>query len=124
MTTTNFLGSDARASDGVLSIGAGSPSEKLHFRTEGTGQATSYTLIYDAYIPASGALRGWVPFFQTDVSNGSDGDLFGRLEGGHYGIGISGDYQGSANLDAWNRIGFTVETLGEEVTIKKFKSIM
>ena len=120
MTTTNFLGSDARASDGVLSIGAGSPSEKLHFRTEGTGQATSYTLIYDAYIPASGALRGWVPFFQTDVSNGSDGDLFGRLEGGHYGIGISGDYQGSANLDAWNRIGFTVETLGEEVTIKKF----
>lgn len=47
---------------------------------------------------------------QTDLTNLSDGDIFGKASGDSYGVGIGGNYRGAAKLDAWNRIGLTIET--------------
>ncbi|MBS7542957.1 cadherin-like domain-containing protein [Ancylobacter oerskovii] len=105
--------------DQLLSVPNAAQNQRLLVVPGGTGTATSYTLIYDVYVPSATA-GSWVPFFQGDVNNGNDADLFGRVEGDAFGIGIGGNYQGEAKLDTWNRIAFTVETSDTEVTIKKY----
>ncbi|MCA1952839.1 MAG: metallophosphoesterase, partial [Hyphomicrobiales bacterium] len=77
-------------------------------------------MVFDLFMK-SGDMGGYAALFQTDLSNASDGDFFLRKTGSTFGIGISGDYDGAAPLDAWHRIAVTVENAGDgTATMKKF----
>ncbi|GAB4071060.1 cadherin-like domain-containing protein [Ancylobacter sonchi] len=119
MTSSNAAELNETSVDQLLSVPNAAQNQRLLVIPGGTGTAVSYTLVYDVYVPSATA-GSWVPFFQGDAGNGNDADLFGRIEGDSFGIGIGGNYQGEAALDAWNRIAFTVETGETEVTIKKY----
>ncbi|ACL55526.1 glycerophosphodiester phosphodiesterase family protein [Methylobacterium nodulans] len=119
MSTTTPANAVEASTDWMLGIVKAAPNQTLRVAPGGTGTASAYTLVYDVYVPAANA-GGWLPFLQTDSANSNDGDLFGKIEAGSYGIGIGGDYKGSAKLDAWNRIAFTVETQNGEVAIGKY----
>ncbi len=84
-----------------------------------TGKVTSFSLVYDVYFPSEG-VGSWMTFFQSDVSNTSDGDLFGAVQQNAFGVGISSQYQGAASLDAWHRIAFTVEAGQNGSTLSKY----
>lgn len=108
------------SSDWLLTVPALAQQQGILVSPGGAGMATSYSLVYDVYFPASGS-SGWMPFLQTDFNNGNDGDIFGKVGVGSYGVGISGGYHGSAKLDAWNRIGLTIETdAAGAVSMKKY----
>ena len=108
------------SSDWLLTIPRLSQQQSILVSPNGAGTATSYSLVYDVYFPKNGS-TGWMPFLQTDLTNRSDGDIFGKASGDSYGLGISSDYRGTAKLDAWNRIGLTIETdAGGAVSMKKY----
>lgn len=108
------------SSDWLLTIPRLSQQQGILVSPNGSGMATSYSLVYDVYFPANGS-TGWMPFLQTDVTNVSDGDIFGKASGTSYGLGISSNYRGTAKLDAWNRIGLTIETSTDgTVSMKKY----
>ncbi|MDA5635158.1 MULTISPECIES: Ig-like domain-containing protein [Rhizobium/Agrobacterium group] len=108
------------SSDWLLAIPRLSQQQGILVSPNGTGMATSYSLVYDVYFPKNGS-SGWMPFLQTDLTNVSDGDIFGKASGDSYGLGISSDYRGTARLDAWNRIGLTIETdASGAVSMKKY----
>lgn len=109
-TTQNSIANPIEASsDWLLTIPRLSQNQSVLVSPNGTGMATSYSLVYDVYFPKNGS-TGWMPFLQTDTTNLSDGDIFGKASGDSYGVGIGGNYRGAAKLDAWNRIGLTIET--------------
>lgn len=90
----------------VAQIDALGQTEGILVQPEGTGGATEYTLVYDLYV-ASGQ-GSYASLLQTDLNNRSDGELFLRNAGnGSAGIGISGNYQGNLQYDAWNRVAFS-----------------
>lgn len=108
------------SSDWLLTIPRLSQQQGILVSPNGSGMATSYSLVYDVYFPASGS-TGWMPFLQTDVTNSSDGDIFGKASGSSYGLGISSNYRGAAKLDAWNRIGLTIDKNTDgTVSMKKY----
>lgn len=108
------------SSDWLLTIPRLSQQQGILVSPNGTGMATSYSLVYDVYFPKNGS-TGWMPFLQTDLTNGSDGDIFGKASGDSYGLGISSDYRGTAKLDAWNRIGLTIDKdASGAVSMKKY----
>lgn len=108
------------ATDWLLAIPGKSSEQRLLVSPNGTGLATSYSLIYDVYFPKNGN-GGWMPFLQTDLRNTTDGDFFGRADGSGYELGINGVYSGAAKLDAWNRIGVTVQRdANNGVTMTKY----
>ncbi len=76
-----------------------------------SGSITSFTLVYDLLLTA-GQGSGFAALLQTDLTNGSDADLFVRQNGDAGGIGISGVYEGEASFGAWHRLAFTFEDLG------------
>lgn len=96
------------SSDWLLKIPSLSQQQSILVSPGGTGTVTSYSLVYDVYFPANGS-SGWMPFLQTDIGNSNDADIFGKASGDSYGVGIGGSYRGTAKLDAWNRIGLTIE---------------
>ncbi|WER18357.1 Ig-like domain-containing protein [Agrobacterium fabrum] len=96
------------SSDWLLTVPRLSQQQSILVSPNGSGMATSYSLVYDVYFPSNGS-TGWMPFLQTDVTNVSDGDIFGKASGDSYGLGISSNYRGTAKLDAWNRIGLTID---------------
>ncbi len=73
-----------------------------------SGMIGTYTLIFDLH---AGSDSGWSynSLFQTDLSNGSDGEFFMLRSGDSFGIGISGQYAGAFGLDAWHRLVVTAE---------------
>ncbi|MFK0205991.1 Ig-like domain-containing protein [Agrobacterium sp. NPDC090283] len=108
------------SSDWLLTVPRLSQQQGILVSPNGNGMATSYSLVYDVYFPKNGS-SGWMPFLQTDLTNISDGDIFGKVGGDSYGVGISGNYRGAAKLDAWNRIGLTIETdANGAVSMKKY----
>ncbi|MGI6246358.1 MAG: DUF4214 domain-containing protein [Pseudochelatococcus sp.] len=120
VTTADDAGiAAAPAADRVLSIPAATPEQALLVTPGGAGTATSYSIAFDIFVPSEGT-SGWISFFQANPENGDDADLFGNVSGDGYGIGIGGNYQGKAQLDAWNRIAFTVDTADGQVTITKY----
>ncbi|MGV6874697.1 DUF4214 domain-containing protein [Pseudochelatococcus sp. B33] len=119
MTSSTFATLLDASEDWLLGIPATAPDQSLFVVPGGTGNPAAYTLIYDLYVP-SPAPSGWIAFFQSNTGNSDDGDLFGRIEGSGFGIGIGGNYQGTARLDAWNRIAFTIEEADGQVTIAKY----
>ncbi|NRF09090.1 Ig-like domain-containing protein [Agrobacterium pusense] len=96
------------SSDWLLKIPDLSQQQSILVSPGGTGTVTSYSLVYDVYFPSGGSTE-WIPFLQTDLTNSNDGDIFGSASSASYGIGIGGNYRGTAKLDAWNRIGVTIE---------------
>jgi 3',5'-cyclic AMP phosphodiesterase CpdA/Ca2+-binding RTX toxin-like protein len=105
--------------DWLLNIARLTKQQGILISPGGTGTVSTYSLVYDVYFPASGT--AWIPFLQTDVTNSSDGDIFGKVGGGSYGLGINSDYRGAAKLDAWNRIGLTIEKdAAGGVSMKKY----
>ena len=79
----------------------------------GGDYVNQYTLIYDIYFPTS-ADGTWRSLWQTDPSNGSDGDLFvGNANSGN-GIGISSVYDGVVTASAWHRLAFAFDLTGTE----------
>ena len=119
MSTSNISNVIEGSGDWILNVGANAPNQTLQIALGGTGTAVNYTLVYDIYIPADTG-SGWVPFLQTNVDNTNDADLFGQIADTTYGIGISSTYPGAAKLNAWNRIGFTVETADGVAKISKY----
>jgi hypothetical protein len=79
----------------------------------GGDYVNQYTLIYDIYFPSS-ADGTWRSLWQTDPSNGNDGDLFvGNANSGN-GIGISSVYDGVVTASAWHRLAFAFDLTGTE----------
>lgn len=120
-TSPNSIANPIESSaDWLLTIPRLSQQQGMLVSLNGTGTIPSYSLVYDVYFPASGS-TGWMPFLQTDVTNSGDGDIFGKASGESYGLGISSDYRGAAKLDAWNRIGLTIEKdASGVVSMKKY----
>jgi hypothetical protein len=76
----------------------------------GGSKVNQYTLVLDVLFPATST--GFRAFWQTDVDNASDGELFVN---GANGIGISGSYQGNLTPDIWHRVVFTVDLTKREL---------
>jgi hypothetical protein len=70
----------------------------------------AYTLIYDLYMPQQGGLG---VFFQGDLNNVTDGDLWLNFRDGYALVGTNGQDEGNLPLDSWHRVGFTLERVGE-----------
>ncbi|MFC0218885.1 family 16 glycoside hydrolase, partial [Pseudochelatococcus lubricantis] len=96
-----------------LSQGQGVLVKPAQALPEGT-VVTSYSLVYDLLIPSGGS---WFSFLQTDVTNGSDAELFLKFGSG---IGINGDYEGGFTFNEWHRVAFTIENEGSQTRIKKY----
>jgi hypothetical protein len=58
-----------------------------------------YTLMFDFRIPATGS---WYTFFQTDVTNSSDGEVFIR-PAGNIGVGSTGYSDATVSPNEWHR---------------------
>jgi Ca2+-binding RTX toxin-like protein len=105
----------APTSDGLLGIQR-LPSELqntqsgLLLQPGGTGEVSSYSLVFDVYVPASSAQSGQFAFFQANAQNNDEAEISGQVSGDSYGVGTGGEHYGFAQLDAWNRIGVTVQT--------------
>ncbi len=104
---------------GVLRVPALSPNQGLLVTPEAAGTFDEYTLIYDIYV--ADVQGTWTSFFQTDITNSGDGELYLANGGsGFGGIGISGAYDGPFTYDAWNRVAFTVSLDGDAQVLNKY----
>ncbi|MGX1788181.1 calcium-binding protein [Bosea sp. NPDC055332] len=116
MTTSGENTSSAQSSpDGLLAIsrlpsGQQNTPSGLLLQPGGTGQVSSYSIVFDVYVPASSAQSGQFSFFQANSQNNDDAEISGQVSGDRYGVGTGGEHYGFAQLDAWNRIGVTVQT--------------
>ena len=83
----------------------------------GGNTVTDYTMLWDVFRPAY-SWNSYMPLYQTDFSNTTDGDFFVNPNGG---IGISGQYSGRVSDrvgdNVWNRIAVTRSSDG---TMKKY----
>lgn len=92
----------------VMKLDALNPDEGILIKPDMTGKVANYTLAYDMYLPSGQG--SWAALLQTDVNNGSDGELFfNRVASDTAGLGISGNYPDSISYDSWNRVIVTVE---------------
>jgi len=112
------LGVEAPGADiAVMEHGSYGANEGLHVSPEGLeGQVSSYTMVWDLNL--SELPSGYHALFQTDVENGSDGELF--IRGSDGGLGISSVYEGSVELNTWTRVAITVETVDDTTTLNKY----
>lgn len=99
----------ASTSDGLLAIQRLPTPSGLLLQPGGTGEVSSYSLVFDVYVPASTAQSGQFAFFQANPQNNDDAEISGQVSGDSYGVGTGGEHYGYAQLDAWNRIGVTVQ---------------
>ncbi len=74
-----------------------------------------YSLVFDILVPDGQGT--WTSFIQLNTANADDAELFLRSNGdGTGGIGISGNYTGSFEYGAWQRVGFVFDDLGNGTT--------
>ncbi|MDR1681739.1 MAG: Ig-like domain-containing protein [Prevotellaceae bacterium] len=59
-----------------------------------------YTLMFDFRIPATGS---WYTFFQTEMTNSSDGEVFIR-PAGNIGVGSTGYSEATVSPNEWHRL--------------------
>lgn len=114
---TQFGGEGPGGADApVLAYPGYAPDEGVLVRLPGvTGSLSSYTAVWDVKVEA---LAGFQALLQTDASQGSDGELFIRGDGG---VGIGGDYDGAVAPGAWSRIAVTVQDRGDgTATLSKY----
>ncbi len=98
-------------SDGSVDLGPGSHFILDHDIPAGTGggsEVNEYTLLFDVRYPSSSP---WKALFQTDTSNGNDGELFIRTGSGTVGTaaGLGGYSANATSTDTWYRIVMTVD---------------
>jgi hypothetical protein len=106
--------------DHALQFPAADAAGGFRVRPGLSGSITSYTLVYDLLLPA-GQASDYAGLLQTDLTNASDADLFVRKMGESGGIGIGGTYEGEASYDAWHRLAFSFEDLGNgKATLSKY----
>ncbi len=123
-TTASALGAAlpvaGSADDEILNFAAATPGQGFVVKPGGTAAAVaSYTLVYDVYFPSTGT-GTYFSFLQTDPTDASDADLFGKSNGSTWGVGISSKYAGAATLDAWHRVAFTVDTGATGTVLSKY----
>lgn len=102
----------------VMKVNALSPDAAIHVNPDIDGPIQTYTLVYDLYVP--GDQGGWTALLQTDVTNGSDGELFIRDNGTSGGLGISSNYQGAISYEAWNRVAITMTVQDGKHVLTKY----
>ncbi len=105
-----IAGIDTVAGDGAISIGPGSYYTATHGISPNGGGSyvNEWTYVVDFKYPT----LDWICFFQTNQSNGNDGDCFVRGGGGVPGsLGVSATgYTGWATVkDTWYRMVVTVD---------------
>lgn len=103
---------------GVMRFQPTTPSQGLTIDLNNGGATIrDYTMVWDIFRPGP-SWDSWMPLYQTDISNTSDGDFF--INPGD-GIGISADYDGVVSNGrgniSWNRIAVTRAADG---TLKKY----
>lgn len=103
---------------GVMRFQPTTPSQGLTIDLNNGGATVrDYTMVWDIFRPGP-SWDSWMPLYQTDISNTSDGDFF--INPGD-GIGISADYDGVVSNGrgniSWNRIAVTRAADG---TLKKY----
>ncbi|WP_417676847.1 LamG-like jellyroll fold domain-containing protein [Pseudodonghicola sp.] len=115
---TSQLGVEEPGADiAVMEHGSYDAKEGLHVVPAGLeGSVSSYTMVWDLNL--SDLPANYHALFQTDVENGSDGDLF--IRGSDGGLGIDSIYEGSVELNSWTRVAITVETEGDTTTLNKY----
>ncbi len=106
--------------ESVLLLPALSPTKAMTLSPNlGAPEGTligDYSLVFDILVPDGQG--SWTSFIQLNPTNADDGELFIRSNGnGTGGIGISGNYQGSFEYGAWQRVGFVFEDQGNGTTI-------
>ena len=103
---------------GVMRFEPTSPSQGLTVQlNNGATTISDYTMVWDLFRPGP-SWDSWLPLFQTDIANTTDGDFFINPNDG---IGISGVYHGTvsnarSNI-SWNRIAVSRAADG---TLKKY----
>ncbi|MFA6456563.1 MAG: T9SS type A sorting domain-containing protein [Bacteroidota bacterium] len=96
------------AGNGALRIGSGSYYQMAHgINPNGGGtRVNEYTLMIDFRVSNSSS---WKCFFQTDVSNTSDGDCFINPSGGTIGVSATGYSSFSVTPNEWYRLVLSVK---------------
>ena len=94
---------------GVVVVPAQGPDSAIAVTPTGlSGRIDTYSIVVDLLLsPTAGR---WTSLFQTDPTNGGDGEIFFRNDGGTASIGISGDYDGALTLGEWGRVALVFET--------------
>ncbi len=103
---------------GVMRFAATTPTQGLTVDLNNGGTTvTDYTMVWDVFRPGP-SWNSWMPLYQTDVSNTTDGEFFVNPGDG---IGISGNYSGTVTNGrgniSWDRIAVTRSSDG---TMKKY----
>lgn len=103
---------------GLMRFQPTTPSQGFEVNLNNGGATVrDYTMIWDIFRPGP-SWNGWMPLYQTDITNASDAEFF--INPGD-GIGISGMYNGTVSNGrgniTWNRIAVTRAANG---TMKKY----
>ncbi|MCV6596082.1 MAG: metallophosphoesterase, partial [Mangrovicoccus sp.] len=116
------LGGNHTGSQGgtdILLVDALEDRQAVRVKTPDLGPLDNYTLIFDINVQ-EGSGR-YTALLQSDLSNGSDADLFLRDNGdGTAGIGILGDYDGAIAYGEWARVAITITSQGDSKVMHKF----
>jgi len=94
--------------NGAVRIGIGSYYKLKHgISSNGGGiKVNEYTIMIDFKVAS---LDTWKCFFQTDISNTSDGDCFINKTGGTIGVGATGYSSFSVTSNEWYRLTLSVK---------------
>jgi 3',5'-cyclic AMP phosphodiesterase CpdA len=86
-----------------------------------TGVLGSYSVVFDLYVPSSGA-GNYTGLLQIDGgASDADAEMFLKKSGSGAGIGTLQNYQGTFTFDAWHRVAVTFTQNGDgSVTIGKY----
>ena len=83
---------------------------------ESNGFVSNYTVVMDVLFPVT-SLNKWHALVQTDVTNGTDSELFINQNNG---IGINGNYRGMIRPDTWHRIIWSVRAAPKEGQAQRY----
>ena len=83
---------------------------------ESNGFVSNYTVVMDVLFPVT-SLNKWHALVQTDVTNGTDSELFINQNNG---IGINGNYRGMIRPDTWHRIIWSVRAAAKEGQAQRY----
>lgn len=112
-------GQAAGTESGIARVASLSGDEAVLVTPAASGRFNEYTLIFDVLVDDADAL--WTAFFQTDVTNAGDAEIYLQNAGdGTGGIGISGQYDGAFAYDAWNRVAFSFVLDGNAQVLNKY----
>ena len=83
---------------------------------ESDGSVSNYTLVMDVLFPTT-SMNKWHALVQTDITNGSDSELFIHWRNG---IGINNNYRGIIQPNTWHRIIWSVRAAPKEGQAQRY----